>query len=207
MPYKDPKKEYHKKYYQENKERKKEYDKKYRQENKEEIKEHHKKYYQENKEEIKEYSKKYRQENKEKYQEYSKKYRQENKERKKEYHKKYYQENRDILIKKKKEYHKNNPEVNLKYKMKALAILGKEFKLLSWDYKYALISWTKSVRKILGEYCSICGSKDGLNSHHIFPKAIHPKLSLNINNGIPLCKEHHQEVHRLNPIRRQSIAA
>ena len=156
-------------------------------------KEYNKKWCQENKERKKEHNKKYRQENKE----YYKKWCQENKEEIKEYNKKYRQENKEYD----KKYRQNNPEVSLKSNRKSMTKLGLEFKLPYQEYSYALLNWTKSVRKILGEYCSICGSKDGLNSHHIFPKAIHPKLSLNVNNGIPLCKEHHQEVHRLNPKR------
>ena len=58
---KEWKKEYNKKYYQENKEKIKEYDKKYYQENQEKIKEYREK----TKEWKKEYNKKYRQENKE----------------------------------------------------------------------------------------------------------------------------------------------
>ena len=78
MPHKDPvkakeyRKEYLKKYRQDNKEKIKEADKKYRQKNKEKKKEADKKYRQENKEEIKEYQKKYRQENKEKRNEHQK---------------------------------------------------------------------------------------------------------------------------------------
>ena len=83
MPYKAAavkkkyKKEYNKKYYQENKdyfkEYNKEYHKKYYQENKDYFKEYHKKYYQENKDYFKEHSKKYWQENKEFFGEYKRK--------------------------------------------------------------------------------------------------------------------------------------
>jgi 5-methylcytosine-specific restriction endonuclease McrA len=95
-------------------------------------------------------------------------------------------------------YYQTNPEKYLESNKKALIKLGLEFKLPYLKYMYALYSWSKAVRHILGESCSICKSTDGLNSHHIFPKAKYPLLSLNVNNGIPLCKEHHLEVHRLN---------
>ena len=55
MDTKQKKKEYDKKYYEENKEKKKEYDKKYREENREKMKESDKKYREENKEKRKEY--------------------------------------------------------------------------------------------------------------------------------------------------------
>jgi hypothetical protein len=118
--------------------------------------------------------------------------------------KKCLKENRNIESGK---WHKAHPEVGLKSGIKHLTKYGLEFKLPAYQYQWAINSWSKTVRKLVGEYCSICGSDVGLNSHHIFPKATHPKLSLNINNGIPLCKEHHDEVHRLNPIRRQIIVA
>ena len=97
------------------KECRKEYDKKYREENKEKIRDGMKKYYEENKEKFKKYreenkekiregKKKYREENKEKI----KKYREENKERRKEYHKKYYEENKEC----RKEYGKKYTEEN-----------------------------------------------------------------------------------------------
>ncbi len=97
-------------------------------------------------------------------------------------------------------WQQNNPEKVLQNSIRYLTKLGLEFKLPHQPYLNALMSWTKSVRKLYGNHCAICGSTHGLNSHHIFPKSIHPLLSLNPNNGIPLCKEHHLEVHRLNPM-------
>lgn len=61
----EKRREYSKKYYQENREKRLLTKKKYREENKEKIKEYGEKYYQENKETIKEYRDKYREENKE----------------------------------------------------------------------------------------------------------------------------------------------
>lgn len=58
MP-KGDRKEYHKKYRQENKEKEKERHKKYRQEHREEIREYAKKYYQEHREEYREYGREY----------------------------------------------------------------------------------------------------------------------------------------------------
>ncbi len=85
---------------------KKQYQKKYREENKDKIK----KYYEENKEKIKEHSKKYYEENKDK----SKKYREENQDKIKDYQKKYRQENKD----KSKKYREENQDKNKDYKKK-----------------------------------------------------------------------------------------
>ena len=74
MPYKDlrRRKEYLKKYGQENKEKLRENSRKFRQKNREKLNEANKKYYEDNKEEIKEYNKKYKQENKEEIKEHKK---------------------------------------------------------------------------------------------------------------------------------------
>jgi len=72
---------------------KKEYNKKYKQENKEKLKEYSKNYRKENKEKIKEY----RKENQKKIKEYRKKWNQENKEKKKEYNKKYNKKYKELV--------------------------------------------------------------------------------------------------------------
>ena len=93
---------------------------------------------------------------------------------------------------------KDFPEKVLKLQLKSLDKQGIEFKLPGRKFAWALESWGNTVRKILGNYCSICESKDGLNSHHIFYRSKYPRLALNTNNGIPLCKIHHKEIHDLN---------
>lgn len=106
---------------------------------------------------------------------------------------------KDIQTKRRnKKWNDENPEKVLQYDIKRLTKLGLEFKLPSQKYAYALGSWTKVVRNTLGNLCLVCDSIIGLNIHHIFPKTKHPKLSLNPNNGIPLCKIHHKEIHDLN---------
>jgi len=69
---------------------------------KEEKREYMKKYREDNKEKIREYKKKDREDNKEYYREYKKKYREDNKEYIREYYKKYREENKDRLKKYKK---------------------------------------------------------------------------------------------------------
>lgn len=92
-------------------------------------------------------------------------------------------------------YYQNHPEKMLVYNINQLKRMALPFRLPFRQYEYALQSWTKTVRKMCGEFCSICGSTNRLNSHHILHKAKYPKLSLNPNNGIPLCFIHHKEVH------------
>lgn len=116
------------------------------------------------------------------------------------YNKKHHEENQEHYNEQSKKWNKSNPEKRLIISKRHLEKLGIPFKLPGRQYGMALESWGKSVRKLLGDECIVCGSTDTLNSHHILYKALHPELSLNINNGIPLCKEHHLEVHRLNPM-------
>jgi hypothetical protein len=117
-----------------------------------------------------------------------------------EYNKKHHEENQAHYNEQSKKWNKSNPEKRLIISKRHLEKLGLPFKLPSRQYGMALEAWGKSVRKLLGDKCIVCGSTDKLNSHHILYKALHPELSLNINNGVPLCKEHHLEVHRLNPV-------
>lgn len=123
-----------------------------------------------------------------------KEYRQKNIELHRAYSRKSYYNNLDTARK----YKKNNLEMNLKHSIDHLKKYAIPFKLPYIEYAYTLLGWSKSVRKINGDRCAICGSTHGLNSHHIFFKKDMPELSLNVNNGIPLCKIHHLEVHRLN---------
>ena len=92
MPYKDPRrrKEYQKKWKQENKEKIIEINRKYRQKNKEKLNEADKKYYEDNKDKVRESRKKYYEENKEKTLLRNKKYKQENKEKINEHQKERY---------------------------------------------------------------------------------------------------------------------
>jgi 5-methylcytosine-specific restriction endonuclease McrA len=60
-------------------------------------------------------------------------------------------------------------------------------------YHAALYAWSKAVRKVTGNYCKICFSTAKLEVHHLFSKTQYPELSLNINNGIVLCRDHHKE--------------
>lgn len=141
--------------------------------------------YNENIEESRKKKKAYREKNKEKYLECGRK--------------QYLKHKEKVLIRTAK-YRKEHPEVGLKSAKKYLNKLAKSFNLNSDEYVFSLQTWSKSIRKIHGAKCGVCGSNEGLNTHHILFKTYFPELSLNENNGIPLCKVHHNEVHRLNPI-------
>jgi hypothetical protein len=93
--------EYKRRYYQENKEKVGEYQRKYRKENKEfreKAKEYKRWYDQENKDEVKEYKRRYYQENREKIAKKKKEWRQKNSDYKKEYNKEYYRKNKEEFL-------------------------------------------------------------------------------------------------------------
>jgi len=92
-------------------------------------------------------------------------------------------------------WRKNNPERVLKWSIKHLEKNCILFNLTTVEYKYALNSWSKTIRKRDENKCQMCGSKENLNAHHIIYKSNYPQLSLNINNGITLCRYCHYETH------------
>ena len=89
---------------------------------------------------------------------------------------------------KKKEYNKQHPEIFLKSKQKLFKKLGKILGYPPKQIPMLYYSWAKTVKKILGNYCQVCGSIKQIEVHHIFHKVKYPLLSLNENNGMPLCK-------------------
>lgn len=108
--------------------------------------------------------------------------------------KKYYKKNSDKIRKQSSQYHKDNPEVALRSGEKYLAKLGVNLGLSTKDVKRVLMSWKRTIQK-RDVSCQVCGSKDNLNAHHILHRKYYPKLALNINNGMLLCKTHHNETH------------
>ena len=87
-----------------------------------------------------------------------------------------------------KEYNKQHPEIGLKSQQKLFKKLGKILGYPPKQMPMLYYSWAKTVKKILGNYCHICGSIKQIEVHHIFHKVKYPLLSLNESNGIPLCK-------------------
>jgi len=133
-------------------------------------------------------------EQQEQYRQMWRKYDRENKEKRKNKSTKYYQQNRTSLIEKSKQYHKENPEINLRNGQKYLEKLGVDLGILTTDVKRVLMNWKRTVQK-RDKTCQVCGSTNNLNAHHILHRKYYPKLALNVNNGIILCKQHHNETH------------
>lgn len=114
--------------------------------------------------------------------------------KKKEYNKKYRSKLENKL--KRKEYDKQHPEVSLKAQKKQFKKLCNVLGIFPTVKLQSLyISWSKTVRKIFGNYCHVCGSTKQIQIHHIFHKMKYPLLSLNENNGIPLCRFCHYQTH------------
>lgn len=112
------------------KEERKEYNRKYYQENKEVILDYSNKFYQENKDYKREYGKKYYEDNKEEADERSRRYKEENVG----YNKKYYEEHRDDILWKKSMEYESNKEKSNEYKRNYIKKRKKEdplFNLIS----------------------------------------------------------------------------
>lgn len=150
------------------------------------ILQRNKEYYQNNKKTIIESNKKYHKKNQNKIKEWNKNF-----------NKKWYKENKQRIQIIKKEYMKNNPDILLKSQLNYLTKLADGFSLTSHQYKLALSAWSKTIRR-RDQICVICGSTEKLNAHHIIHRAKNPELSFVKNNGVLLCKKHHDEVHEKN---------
>ncbi len=181
----------------------KEYLKKYRERNKEELKEYERKYHQKHEKKIKEYQREYHQKHKKETKEYYKTYNKKHYIINKQKRRKYISDNRIHIKNKRTEYRNKNPEVFLRASIKHLERLRKPLNLSSKEYRHAIHGWSNSVKNHDYNICQICGSLEDLNSHHLFHKNLHPKLSLNLNNGITLCKLCHNEVHGFNAYKPQ----
>lgn len=95
-----------------------------------------------------------------------------------------------------KKYQNEHPDSAFQRWKKYITKLGDIFKLTPDQYKHSLISWSQAVRKRDNYTCQICGSKKDVEAHHILHKNKYPQLSLNINNGITLCRKRcHLEAH------------
>jgi hypothetical protein len=142
-----------------------------------------------------EYNKEYRLKNKETILIRGKEYRKNNSEKLKKYQKKYYLEHKELIYQLNKKWVSLNPDKVLATTKRHLKKYSISFDLSHSEYFNALGVWSYAVKKIHGNSCVICGSTNKINSHHILYKSKYPKLSLNTNNGIVLCKTHHNEVH------------
>lgn len=154
-----------------------------------------KEYYQDNREEIRESQRLYQKNNKNKIKERKREHYQNNKEEQKLRVKVYTETHQEWKINYDKQYSKEHPEVNLRAKEKQLGILGEFFDMTSRDYRYALQSWSKVVKKRDGYKCVDCGSKENLHAHHVLEKSKYPEFSLLPMNGLTECKECHWNIH------------
>ena len=151
----------------------------------------------------KQYYKDHREENKQYYKdnlEERKQYCKDHSEKIKAYAKQYRKDHSEKIKAYKKQYRKDHPEVNLKAKKKELIKLGKIFDMTCHNMRYALISWSKTVRNNDNNKCTWCNSTKTLVSHHIWHKAFCPESALDVDNGITLCHDCHMEQHRLDKL-------
>ena len=56
--------------------------------------------------------------------------------------------------------------------------------------------WAKQVKKKDGYRCAICGSIERLEAHHVIPVSVDERLKYVIANGLTLCHECHEKVHK-----------
>jgi len=117
-----------------------------------------------------------------------------NKAKSKDDHRKWVARNPEYYKNYQKKYYKKYSERIFKINRNQLEKFGKIFDMNSQEYLYALNSWSKVVKK-RDKCCKICGLTKNLNAHHIFFKKFIPQLSLNLSNGITLCKSCHEELH------------
>jgi 5-methylcytosine-specific restriction endonuclease McrA len=154
-------------------------------------------YYLKNQDAVKERVNKYRLENREKINEQKKKYREEHREEDLERKRKYRLENPEKVREGKKRHRLAHPEIKLASDIRHLTKLGFPNKLSPFAYGHALTAWSKTVKKLGNGLCLVCNVPAKV-SHHIIHKSKYPGLSLNVNNGIPLCKDCHDESHGWN---------
>jgi 5-methylcytosine-specific restriction endonuclease McrA len=173
-------KEYKKKWYEENKDKIKELNKKRYEENKDKLKEQQKKYNEQNNDKIKEYQKEYREENKDKMKEYYKQYREENKDNLKERDKKYYEKNKDKLKEQQKKYNEQNKD-----KIYLFSLKRRERKR-NLNEKSFTHQHIKQIKQKFENKCFHCSKKEKLALDHFYP--LSKGFPLTEDNCIILCK-------------------
>lgn len=186
--------EWQKKYNEKNKESRRIIAQKWRLKNSNVLKTKANMYYRKHSESIKNRVKEYYVEKRDMKLRYAKEYREKNKETIAGNYTRWRKRNMEKINSRHREYVEKHPEKRLMWNVKYLTKIGNELKLPCYNYQYALSAWCKTVKFQQGDKCW-CGSDDQIQVHHIFHKVAYPKLSLNPNNGIPLCAKHHYEVH------------
>ena len=57
------------------------------------------------------------------------------------------------------------------------------------------MTWAEQVKERDGMKCVMCGKTDHLQAHHIKPGFLYPEYRHDIDNGVTLCKDCHQNCH------------
>jgi len=129
-----------------------------------------------------------------------KKYRENNREKLRIKSLEYYYKNIEKMISNSKKWNKDNAEKRLNSYLKHINKLGLYNSMTGIEYHAALYGWAKTIKKKFENKCQVCFSSKNLHAHHVFPKAKHPQLSLNLNNGVLFCETHHRELHNLGGV-------
>ena len=164
---------------------------------KKEAKQRAHEYYLKNQDAIKKRVNRYRLEHLEEIRERKRMYREEHREEDLERKRIYRLENPEKVREGKRRNRLAHPEMKLASDIRHLTKLGFPNKLSPYAYRHALTAWSKTVKKLGSGSCLICHFPATI-SHHIIHKSKYPGLSLNVNNGIPLCYSCHYEVHGYN---------
>jgi hypothetical protein len=61
--------------------------------------------------------------------------------------------------------------------------------------RWLLRQWSHFIRTRDGFRCLCCGTKDGVQAHHIIRKILFPWSAFDLGNGITLCRPCHARVH------------
>jgi len=75
------------------------------------------------------------------------------------------------------------------------ALLNKLKGTRQYDPQYN--KWRLGVYRKHNYKCVKCGSNKDICAHHINSFADNPALALNVDNGVVLCREHHNEFHKI----------
>lgn len=113
---------------------------------------------------------------------------------------KWYSKNKEKVRLQQQKYNQSricDPAKVLEWRINGLRRNGFPLKLNPYRYSWAIESWSKTIKQQFNNQCQCC-SADAKISHHILHKSKYPALSLNINNGIALCKSCHAQVHGWN---------
>ena len=98
-------------------------------------------------------------------------------------------------VKDKRKLYESSP-ARVQKRMTALSKIIDVTSLTHNQFLTHIFNWAMIVKH--GKNC-VCCKKPADDAHHIFYKKKYPQLTFSVNNGVPLCVQHHHEVHRWNP--------